>query len=250
MILIDTREEGPDKKRKNLDLVQHIARQSVPVETTFLPFADAAIEVNGPDGIALVGVERKRLHDMLTCVEDARYNAQRVGMKQEYPVSVLMIEGHWKPHDPEGFLMEGFNGGMTWGFMKPRGNRVLYAKLFRYLISVSLAGVIVQYSRDPFHTAFNLCEWHGWGQKKWDDHTALQEIQKFAIPTLNRRPTLLRKWANAIDSIGVKKSDLIERHFRSPLDLAQADESEWLRVPGIGVKSAVAIVKEIWGKRS
>lgn len=249
MILIDSREEGPDKKKKNLDLIQHIRRQNIKVEDTYLPFADAAIEIHGPDGIALVGVERKRLHDMLNCVEDARYNAQRIGMKNEYPVSVLMIEGHWKPHDPDGFLMEGFNGGMTWGHMKPKGNRVLYSKLYRYLISVAMAGVIVQYSRDPFHTAFNLCEWHGWGTKKWDDHTALREIQKFALPTLNARPTLKQKWANAIDGIGVKKWPFVDRLFRSPLAMAQADESEWLKVPGVGVRTAQAIVKEIWGNK-
>lgn len=247
MILIDTREEGHDKKKKNLDLVQHIVRQNVPVETTYLPFADAAIEINGPEGVALVGVERKRLHDMLNCVEDGRYNAQRIGMKLEYPVSILVIEGHWKPHDPEGFLMEGFQGGMTWGFMKPRGNRVLYAKLYRYLFSVALTGVIVQYTRDPFHTAFNLTEIHGWGQKRWDDHTALQEIQKFALPTLNRRPTLKQKWANAIEGIGVKKWPFVDRQFRSPLAMAQADEKEWLRIPGLGIRSAQRIVQEIWG---
>lgn len=249
MILIDTREEQRDKKKKNLDLVQHIRRQNVDVTETFLDFADAAVEVHGPDGIMLVGVERKRLHDMLNCVEDGRYNAQRIGMKKEYPVSVLMIEGHWKPHDPEGFLMEGFNGGTSWNYHRPRGLRTLYGKLFRYLISVQLAGVIVQFSRDPFHTAFNLCEWHGWGMKKWDDHTSMREMHKIAIPTMNAKPSLTRKWANAIDSIGVKKSDLVERHFRSPLALANADEAEWLRIPGIGVKTAQDIVREIWKRR-
>lgn len=249
MILIDDREEGSDKKRKNLDLMAHIRAQRVPVEMTRLQYGDAAVEINGPEGVALVGVERKRLHDMLNCVEDARYNAQRIGMKQDYPVSVLMIEGHWKPHDPEGFMMEGFSGGSAWGFMKPRGNRVLYAKLYRYLISVALSGVIVQYSRDPFQTAFNLCEWHGWGQKQWGDHTALLEIQKFAIPTLNNRPSLKQKWANALENIGVKKWPFVDRRFRSALDMAQASESEWLSIPGIGVKTAQDIVREIWRKR-
>lgn len=249
MILIDSREEGADKKKKNLDLIQHINRQQVPVQEFLLDEGDAAIEVNGPEGIILVGVERKRLHDMLNCVEDGRYNAQRARMKDAYQVSVLMVEGHWKPHDPDGFLMEGFSGGISWGFHKPRGNRVLYSKLYRYLLSVALSGVIVQYSRDPFHTAFNLCEIYGWGQKKWDDHTSLREIHKIAIPTLNRKPSLVRKWANAIDSIGVKKSELAERHFRSPLALANADEKEWLRIPGIGVKTAQEIVGEIWRKR-
>lgn len=247
MILIDYREENATKRAANLDLKRHIERLGVKVEVTDLQFGDAAFEMRGPNGPLMVGIERKGIHDMLSCIDDSRYNAQRIGMKSMYDISVLMLEGHWKPHDPEGILMEGFSGGISWGYARPRGARVMYSKLYRYLISVTLSGVIITYSRDPFHTAFNIVEWYQYGQKR--DHTSLLEIQKVAIPTLNRKPSLLRKWANDLDGIGTKMSELAERNFRSALELANADESEWLRIPGVGVKTAQSIVGEIWRKR-
>jgi ERCC4-type nuclease len=116
-------------------------------------------------------------------------------------------------------------------------------------MSVNLSGVIITHSRDMFQTAYNLHEMYHYFQKKWDSHTSMREIHQLNLPTLQRRPSLVRKWAAALDDVGVKLSEQAERIFRSPLDLAQADESEWLRVPGVGVKTAQNIVREIWKKR-
>lgn len=250
MILIDDREETTTKKKANLDLMVHFQRMHLDAQMTRLEFADAAFEIKGPDGPLLVGIERKRLHDILNCIKDGRYSGhQKIGMRDNYDISVLIIEGHWKPHDPEGILMEGYSGGISWGFARPRGQRLMYSVLYRYLISASLSGVIVTYSRDPFHTAFNMNEWQQWGQKKWDDHTSMMDIHKLAIPSLHRKPSLVQRWATDLPGIGTKMSGLVDRHFRSGLDLANADEAEWLKLPGIGVKSAQQIVREIWRRR-
>lgn len=250
MILIDYREENKTKKAKNLDLMQHFAKLAVKTETANLEFGDACFEGNGPHGSILIGIERKGLHDILQCIDDARFSAhQVVGMKPMYPVRVLMVEGHWKPHDGNGLLMEGFNGGTSYGYCKYRSQQTMYAKLYRYLISVQLGGVIVSYSRDPFHTAYNIVEWYHYFQKKWADHTSMLEVQKIAIPTLNGKPSLVLKWANDLEGIGVKLGQDAAKMFKKPITLANADESDWLRVPGIGVKTAQSIVREIWGNK-
>lgn len=240
-----------DRRVGSAELLTHVRSIGVSCELGDLEFGDACFEGKGPDnGTLLIGIERKTLHDMLSCIEDSRYSAhQLVGMKQMYAVSVLMIEGHWKPHDPKGFLMEGFHGGTSWGWLRHRTQRTMYAKLYRYLISVQMAGVMVSYSRDPWHTAYNICEWYHWSQKSWGSHTALTETQKIAIPTFERKPSLLRRWAADLDGIGAKLSGVAEKHFKTPLKMANADEGEWLRVPGVGVKTAQSIVKEIWGHK-
>lgn len=243
MILVDPRIGSKD-------LLPILKRLGVPCEMTTLEFGDACFEGRGPEGTICVGIERKNLHDMLNSIEDNRYSGhQRIGMKQMYQVSVLMIEGHWKPHDPQGVLMEGFSGGSAWGYCRPRGQRQMYSKLYRYLMSVSLSGVMVSYSRDAFHTAYNIAEWFHYFQKSWGQHTSLKEIQKIAIPTLNHKPSLTRKWANDLDGIGTKLSEDAEKLFKTPLALATADEMQWLRIPGVGVKSAQQIVRDINGWR-
>lgn len=244
MILIDT------KGKETQELLPHIQAQRVPVEATDLPYGDAAFEGSGPDGIMAVGIERKKLHDMLACIDDSRYSAhQRLGMSQLYRVSFLVIEGYWRPHDPGGMLMEGYSGGMSWGYAKHRSAKILYSKLRRYLFSVTLSGVHVIYTRDPFHTAFDICELYHYFQKPWRNHTSMLEMQKLSLPAINLKPPLVRKWAADIDGVGVKLSEDAERLFKTPIRLASSDEMDWLKIRGIGVPTAQDIVRQIGGKR-
>lgn len=240
MILID----GRIGSREALPVVQRIG---LPAQLCQLEYGDFAFEGNGPKGKIMVGFERKTLHDMLNCIDDARYVAhQRPGMLNLYDKSFLIIEGSWKPHEG-GFLMEGFNGGSTWGFCKYRSSRVMYSKLRRYLYSMALSGVVVIYTRDLYQTAYDLCEAFHYFQKPWNAHTSLLEIQRLAIPEMNGKPTLVRRWAAAITSIGVKHSRAAEMMFRTGFRLADSEEAEWLKIPGIGVKTAQNVVKEIRG---
>lgn len=237
-----------DQRKGSVELIPHLQRLNATVEASSLEFGDACFEGRGPNGTLTIGVERKTLHDMLNCIEDARYAGhQRPGMKQLYDISILMIEGHWRPHDPDLFLMEGFNGGVTWGYSKPRGQKAMYAKLYRYLISVQLSGVFVTYSRDLSHTAINILEWFHYFQKKWDDHTSMRETHKIAIPSLFQKPPLVKKWANDVEGIGVKLGDLAAKHFKTGFALANSDELDWLKIPGIGVPTARDIYRQIHG---
>ncbi len=244
MILVDDR-------KGSAELLQPLRRVTTVVPSLIqrLEFGDIAFEGWGPGGRKMIGVERKTLHDMLHCIDDSRFTGhQMVGMRDYYWKSYLLVEGTWRPHDPDGTLMEGYNGG-SWRELRYRTQRVRYSKLRRYLFSIELAGVTVLYTRDIAHTAYDIVELYHYFQKRWEDHTSLMEIQQVAIPTLKGKPSLVRKWANDIEDIGVKLSQDAERMFRTPIRLAEADERDWLRIHGIGVTTAQRIVREIHGIR-
>lgn len=246
MILVDVNEENVVKKKQNLDLLRHIKGLKVQARSMPLPFGDLAFEGKGPNGeVVSVGIERKGLHDMLHCIEDGRFSGhQAIGMRHLYDIRILMLEGHWRAHE-DGFLMEGFNNGMTWAYCKTRSQRVMYAKLYRYLISVRMAGFIVEYTRDPFHTAYNTVEWFHYWQKA--DHVSMMQMHELAIPTVRSKPTLTRKWANAIDTVGMKLSAEAAKVFKTPFALANSDEADWLKIKGIGPATAHDIYREIHG---
>lgn len=237
-----------DRRVGSKELIPIIRKIGVRVEESDLPFGDACFEGNGPDGTITIGIERKTLHDMLHCIDDARYVGQRLGMQRLYNKSYLMLEGCWKPHE-QGFLMEGFNTGTSWGFCRYRSRQTMYSKLRRYLFSMGLGANPPQviYTRDMFQSAYDICECFHYFQKKWADHTSLLEVHTLAIPELSMRPSLTRRWAAQLKDIGVKYSIEAENLFRKPIKLAQSSESDWLRIPGIGVKTARQIIKEIWG---
>lgn len=242
MILVDNRVGSKE-------LLPYIRAAKCTAELTQLQFGDCAFEGNGPNGRIMVGVERKALGDMLSCIEDSRYAAyQRPGMLSMYNKSILMVEGVWKPDTATGYLMECISS-LTWRPYRHRGGRMTaYNKLFRYLLTIQLSGVVVITSRDLEQTAYNVCECSHYFNKKWDDHTSLLEMQKLNLPDLNGRASLVRKWAADIDGIGVKHSSFAEKLFKTPYDLARSDETQWLTIPGIGVKLAQSIVKQIHGK--
>jgi|SRR5579863_6880545 len=247
MILVDYREDV----REGQELIPHVSKvalkRKIKVEKSDLPFADAAFEGYGPNGTLYVGIERKRIRDMLNSIDSARYSeVQMVGMKKLYGLSVLIVEGVWKPDNPTGYLMECLEA-LVWRPLRNPQKLILYSKLFNYLIGVQLSGVVVIRSRDIEETAFQIVSLYQYFQKKWEDHTSLLEVHKLALPSLNGSPSLVRRWASDLEGIGVKHSQDAEKVFKSPINLARADERDWMRIAGIGYKTASQIVKEIWG---
>jgi len=230
--------------RELLPTIQRIGYQAVLAN---LKYADFAFEGNGPEGVINIGVERKSLHDMLHCIDDARYaGVQRGGMRTLYQLSFLAIEGLYKPHDNEGTLMEGFKGGASWGVCRYRQRPPLYSKLFNYLVSVALSGVIITPSRDQYGTAYNVCMLYEYFRKAWDDHTSLLEIQLLPLAEIGGRPTLVRRCAAQIDGLGVKLSSRADDIFSSLHEMGNSDETDWVKIHGISPRTAKRIAREIW----
>lgn len=243
-----------DSRIGSNELAPHIRKYGVECELTTLEYGDCAFEGNGPDGPISIGCERKTLNDMLQCIDDSRYAAhQRPGMMMMYAKSFLFLEGTWAYGDGngyEGLLMQGYRRGQSWGPLKLKGGRTpLYSKLYRYLLSISLSGVIITYSHDLKHTAFNMVELYQFFSKPWNQHRSLMETQKLAIPSLNGKPSLVRRWAAELPGIGVEHSLDAERVFKTGSALALSTEAEWQSIDGIGPKTAKKVVKEINGCR-
>lgn len=254
MILIDSRAGNIRFRDQCKELQAYVQRIGVKADMTQLEFGDACFEGNGPKDPntgaptkILIGIERKQLGDMLNCIDDSRYvGHQRPGMLNMYGVSILMVEGVWKPDTTTGYMME-IIAAMTWRPFRYRTMAVRYNKLFRYLLGIQLGGTMVILSRDLEHTAYNICECYHYFQKKWDDHTSLLEMQKLNLPELRGRPTTVRQWAASLEGIGVKLSLEVEKVFKTPYNLAHADEEQWIQVPGVNSKMARKLVKIIRG---
>lgn len=228
-------------------MLPYIQRLRINSQIAELEFGDFAFEGNGPTGKIGIGIERKALGDMLNCIDDSRYAGhQRPGMMAMYNTSILIVEGVWKPDFTSHYLMECV-AQLTWRPYKYRQRMVSYSKLFRYLLSVQFSGVTVIYSRDMESTAYNVCECYHYFQKRWEDHTSLLETQRHNIPSLTGKPSLVRRWSNELEGVGVKGSMEADKIFKSAYDLANAGEEDLMKVHQIGPKLAKKIYREIRG---
>lgn len=246
MILIDPRDGADPTHATSRELVRYITQLGVTAKTEHLLYGDLAFEGHGPDGSTpMIGFERKTLHDMLSCIDDARLVAhQKLGMSKMYKLSYLVLEGLWKCDD-KGFLMEGFRNGSAWTWCKFRGKPVLYSKLYRYLISLQLAGMPVITSYSLATTAKHVVEYYQYFQKNWKDHKSMMEMQKISLPSLGGRPNLVRRWAADLDGVGPDLSARAGDVFSSGLELAIATPEDWAEIKGISLSGAKEIVKQI-----
>jgi ERCC4-type nuclease len=238
--------------------LQSWIREARPVcDSTHLVYGDAAFEGHGPEGLCGIGVERKRLRDMLNCIDDARYTGhQRIGMSKQYQFSFLIIEGVWRPDIVSGAALSPSHAEVPRLHLQRLDAAVgqgmreqMYYKLRRYLFSVSLSGVHVLYTRDISHTAFDIVELYHYFQKPWREHKSMLQMHQrsLTLPTLNARPNLVRRWAFELDGVGNQYAHEAGRIFRTPRQLALSDEDDWLKIPGIGPKTAIDIVRQIGG---
>jgi ERCC4-type nuclease len=247
MILIDSKAGDTRMRNYQNEWLVHIQKLGIKAQMADLQFGDACFEGRGPEGSVMIGIERKSLSDFLNCIDDSRYSAfQKPGLSAMYQKNALIIEGVWKPDPASGYLLECV-AALTWRPYKYRMQMVRYSKLFRYLLSVQMTGTLVIQTRNIEETAYDTVEMYHYFQKKWEDHTSMLEVQKLNIPDLRVQPSLVRKWAADLPGIGVKHSMDAEKIFKTPIDLAQADESDWLRISGVGVKLARSIVGAIRG---
>lgn len=238
-----------DRRKGSADLLPLIKRIGLSSQLDTLPAGDASFEGNGPSGTVLIGIERKKLRDILACINDGRYAGfQQHGMAELYSIRFIIVEGIWKPSE-EGDLLEyslrkNSKGEWKWGWytMEPP---VMYDKLFRFMVSATFTGGTHWLrSGSPFETAWQIVSLYHWWNKKWDNHRSMAAIQEMNIPQFTR-PSFEQEVASRIVGIGVARSLEAARIFKTLPAMVRATALDWQQIDGIGPGTARKIVKQI-----
>lgn len=230
-----------DRRKGSGELLPMIRQLGVKAELDTLEASDACWEGNGPDGRVLIGVERKKISDLLHCIDDGRYaGLQQPGMGQLFTYRILIVEGIWKP-SPNGQLMELRNN--IW--VHPTGYPVLYDKVFSFMSSVALvAGTTCMRSSSDKETVHQIVALYKWFNKAWEDHTSQFEHNRVVFPAI-LKPTFERTVAACIPNIGLKRAIAAEKGFKTVAKMINATESEWMAKTGVGAATAMKIVRMI-----
>jgi ERCC4-type nuclease len=238
-----------DDRIGSKDLLKYFPKGEA--KLTRLQYADAAFMGKNSQGVLAVGVERKKLEDLLSSMQTGRLaGSQLIGLTSSYDVVYLIIEGLWRV-GADGVLEK--LKGRKKRYWRPviLGKRKYMAReLDSFLNTLQLkVGVLVRESGTARHTAMIIRNLYGWYQK--DDHISHLAIHKNRFrdeDVLLTRPPLIRRIAAELDGVGWKRSLAVAKRFDSVAELARAREAEWLEIPGIGKTIAKRVVREIQGK--
>ncbi len=252
MILVDPRNGSKynkvtEKFEVGEGLLPLLLGKGIEVEEYSMQFADFAFEGNGENGRCLIGIERKRITDLITCIRDGRLaTTQLPGLWQMYQYRFLIVEGICRPAPNTGIL-EMLYAGKQWN--PPRmGPRVpMYCEMTRALTTYQLQypGLIVIKSARPQETVFHILDlYHYFNSKDWDEHRSHQAFQTDGHIEVFKA-SLLRRVAKELTKVGWIKSRVIDKTFSSVVEMANASLKDWEAVPGIGKILARKIFDEL-----
>lgn len=228
-----------DRREGSADLTKHIPN-SVLVE---LDFGDASFTGNGPDGPVEIGVERKRIGDLINSIMSGRLSGHQIpGMLETYYRAYLIIEGLCKENPHTGVVE--VRRGIEWKEIRTGTRTMRVRDIFLYLTTLEImTGVIVRKTTGIKGTAAQITWLSDWWGKKWEEHKGHLAIYKQPPPAaLLKKPSVLRMMAAELPSIKWKRSLAVAEYFGSIKAMVNSTEEQWLEIEGIGKATAKAVM--------
>ena len=215
-----------DDRKGSGELARYFTPYGIRTQVERMDFGDFAWEGSGPRGSCMVGVERKRIEDLIDSMQSKRLSGHQLpGIAAHYDFAYLLVEGMWRPNS-EG-LVEICNGG-GW---KARG--LHYRALDGYLSSIELrGGLYLRRTATMAESVWQLASLYlGW-QKDWAEHRAHDVVYAPAEPRRQlfsraRHVSLCEKAVMQIPGVGDKAQFIADR-FKSWRAAAKAPIEAWI----------------------
>lgn len=246
-----------DDRAGSAQLAPLLRQRGYPVELGRMEFGDASFMGVGPDGSPIsVSAEVKSLDDLTKCLTDGRFSGHQLpGLVMSYDSVWLLLVGVWRPRN-DGVLeyqQQRGKGAGYWRVLEIGRRQFMWRDLESFLLTLQIKGGIRVMRVDDYPTAaMFLGTLYSWWTKGWTEHEShLQMHDSMRGELFDRalltRPSLLRCISAQLPSIGKAKSADVANRFKTVLAMANAAESEWVGIPGIGKTIAHKVYTAIRG---
>ena len=246
MVLVDQREGS-----------RQYAKWLADAQLCLLDYGDVALTGQGPNGDVLVGIELKKIPDVVACIGDGRFTSHQLpGLLQSYDRVYLIVEGVVRA-SPNGLLQLGYpypkkdsdgnkvrsglwdgkNYGGYWTDACAGRQRFTYAQVTGWLESVAnLAGIRVIRSSCEAETVALIQSIQSWWAKDWSEHRSMQTFNESRPDAaLLTKPSLRRRVAAELPNVHWVRSGSLAGHFPTTFDLVNASVEQLCEVDGIGI---------------
>jgi ERCC4-type nuclease len=207
-----------------------------------LEFADASFVGHGPEGSVLIGVERKTVTDLLSSIASGRLIAHQLpGMMDMYDVVYLVVEGIAKEDKTDGRLLVSKDGGKSFRDVSYSKRLWTMENIAHFLISREQEGIRVRMTNSIRMTAHTVEHLHSWWAKEWHKHKSHLALHKHRLQgpvsfdmSRRERPSLVRKIAAELPSVGIDRSQDVAKRFKSVREMFEASIDDWNEIEGFG----------------
>lgn len=249
-----------DRRTGSNDLQQHMQAPSLLVE---LEFGDVCFSGNGPDGDVLIGIERKKIPDLIGSINTGRLSGHQLpGLMKQYDVVYLVIEGIVRADKQTDELLVSKDGGKSFRSASHGKHVWTMEGMTHYLTTLSvICGVKIIVSKSIRDTVKHIEYLYSWWQKPWAKHTSHLALHKGKQFTLNNhrvsmmppqlsKPSLVRRVAAELPNISIDRSIEVDQFFKSVDEMVNASEETWRRIPSIGKITAKNVYNAIRKKNA
>jgi ERCC4-type nuclease len=244
-----------DRRTGSVELVPLFKGLALPHTVGELAYGDFSIEGNTAKGVGLIGIERKRVTDLLQCMCDGRYVGHQLpGMLNYYDHSYLIVEGITRPAPHTGILQYAVedSAGKTWwrDVTVFKRRRFMWRDFDGFITTLEHSKTKVRRTDNAQMTVATVGSlYHWYTHKKWQEHDSLKALYStpYAVMTLEDKSSIVRRIAKELGGIGVDKSLAVCMKFRTPFDMITAESTDWMSIPGIGPTIAERVMREIHG---
>lgn len=233
MIFIDTRSGSKD-------LLEYID-DAIP---TTLKYGDIYFSGNGPEGDIEIGIERKRIGDLIQSITSGRLSGHQLpGLLEEYGKVYIVVEGAWITDRHSGVIKVYRHGK----FLPLGSSRFITKRLLGYLTAINaLTHICILNTLNAYETAVLIEELYRWWNQPWDKHTSLLNVRRVIPVPIYIRPgefSQLREIALTLPGIGYDRVRAIEEAFGDSVErMFNASIQDWGAIEGIGKVTA----KKAW----
>lgn len=244
-----------DDRAGSKDLVPYLNKLGLSTRLERLPAGD--VEIVGIDG-TVVGVEHKQWPDVFACVRSGRFAEQLRGMKREFHVCWLLIEGRLRLHEGKLQYATAYREDHDIATWRDADAGVTFQEVASWLLTmVQCGGALVATTASPEQSALWLRTlYYWWTFQDWAEHRAHKAW--FEPPPLwenpYAEPPLALKIAAMLPGVGSTRAQAIidtlgtEEFYPSAEEVTQAGTVALQKVPGIG-KVVATRVWEAWRTR-
>lgn len=243
MILVDFREKESGKGSPGL--YEDLKKAGLPLQLDKLDGGDLMFLGRGPnDSEVTVGVEFKKVRDLLSSIRSKRLPGHQLHELQPYDFRFILVEGEWK-HDDSG-LVTMRSRYKDWA---PVPGSFSASELDKTLLGFVLRGGI--HYVEETTTRRETVRWitslyRNFTDVAWDDHTSHTGVYR---PAMLTKPSLFRNFIMGVPGIGVKTSRAVESYFDAkPRRAIAARADVWEQITGIGKKGAATIDRFLEGE--